>query len=95
LNKDKIANVMASTGSMMRRENERLLAEHIEKYLGEAKEYIRDAEVIFLHAPGLNKSYFVFESKPLQEYDKKIRNIEFKSKNANYTEAMDLVKKIC
>jgi len=86
---------MSSTGSQMRRENEKLLAEHIEKYLEEAKQHIQQSEVIFLHAPGLNKSYFITESKPLQGYENKIKSIEYKSKNANYTEAVDLVKKLC
>ena len=39
----------------MRRENERLLQDHIEGFMEEALEYIKQCEVIFLHAPGLNK----------------------------------------
>lgn len=40
----------------MRRANEKLLQEHISEYLEEAKAYIEIADVIFLHAPGLNKT---------------------------------------
>ena len=36
MNKDKVAKVMTSTGSQMRRNNEKLLQEHIIKYMEEA-----------------------------------------------------------
>lgn len=94
LNKDKVAKVMSSTGSEMRRANEKLLQEHILQYMEEAKPHIDKADVIFLHAPGLNKMIFLSESAPLQAMAHKVRNIEFRSKSANFTEAQELVKKI-
>lgn len=66
MNKDKCAKVMSSTGSEMRRANEKLLQEHILAYMEEAKPYIEQADVIFFHAPGLNKMLFLSESKPLE-----------------------------
>ena len=50
--------------------------------------------MIFLHAPGLNKTLFLSENKPLQDVGYKVKAIEFKSKKANYSEAVELVKKI-
>ena len=51
--------------------------------------------MIFLHAPGLNKIMLLSESKTLSDCAFKVKAIEFKSKKANYTEAVELVKKIC
>ena len=53
---------MSSVGSEMRRNNEKILQEHILEYMEEAKQYIEEADVIFLHAPGLNKMIFLSES---------------------------------
>ncbi|TNV78763.1 hypothetical protein FGO68_gene3958 [Halteria grandinella] len=94
MNKDKTAKIMSSVGSQMRRENERLLQEHIDEYMEEAKGYIEKADVIFLHAPGMNKTIFISQSKPLGAHMHKVRAIEFKSKKANYQEAVELIKKI-
>ena len=52
---DRTKNIMASVGSQMRRENERLLEQHIMDFMEEASGHIAEAEVIFLHAPGINK----------------------------------------
>lgn len=47
-------------GSMMRRENEKILQESIENCMQhEATEHIQNSDVIFLHAPGLNKTLFM------------------------------------
>jgi hypothetical protein len=83
LNKDKCSNVMSSVGSIMRRANEKLLQEHIDEYMEEAKPYIEKADVIFLHAPGINKALFLSEAMPLGGHHHKVRSIEFKSKKAN------------
>jgi hypothetical protein len=60
----------------------------------EARPYIEKADVIFLHAPGMNKTLLVSEAKPLAGHLHKVRSIEFKSKKANYQEAVELIKKI-
>ena len=78
----------------MRRENEKLLQEHITEYMEEARPFIEKADVIFLHAPGMNKTLFLSEARPLAGFHHKVRSIEFKSKKANYQEAVELVKKI-
>lgn len=94
MNKDKVAKIMTSVGSEMRRNNEKILQEHIIQYMEEAKTYIEHCDVIFLHAPGLNKMLFLSESKSLSQVAYKVRNIEFRSKNANFSEAQELIKKI-
>ena len=59
-----------------------------------ARPYIEGADVIFLHAPGLNKTLFLSQTRPLAGHLHKVKSIEFKSKKANYQEAVELVKKI-
>ena len=78
----------------MRRENERLLQDHIEAFMEEASDYITRSSVIFLHAPGLNKTIFLSESRPLAEQAHKVKSIQFPNKKACYTEAVELVKKL-
>lgn len=65
MNTDKRAKIMSSVGSQMRRENEKILQQHIHEFMEEAKEFIDKSDVIFLHAPGLNKTLFLSEAKPL------------------------------
>ena len=50
----------------------------------EARPFIEKADVIFLHAPGLNKLSLVGGDRPLAAYLHKVRSIEFKSKKANF-----------
>jgi hypothetical protein len=78
----------------MRRDNERLLEQHIMDFMEEASGHIAESDVIFLHAPGINKTFFMSESRPLREQGHKIRSLMFGNKKANATEASDLVKKI-
>jgi hypothetical protein len=60
----------------------------------EAKEHIAEADVIFLHAPGMNKTLFLSQARPLAGHLHKVRAIEFKSKKANFQEAVELIRKI-
>ena len=60
----------------------------------EAKDHIKNSDIIFLHAPGLNKTIFLSNQKSLQKYAHKVRSIEFKSSKANTSEATDLMQKI-
>lgn len=83
-----------SLGSQMRRENEKLLQEYIANHMEEQKAFIKRASVIYLHAPGFNKTLFMSHSKSLQKYAHKVRGIEFKSGKANSQEAKELVQKI-
>lgn len=78
-------------GSQMRRENEKLLQEYIQRDMEEAKDDIKDADIIFLHAPGLNKTFFMSQSKSLEKYAHKVKSIEYTSGKANFSEAKELV----
>lgn len=49
----------------MRRENEKMLQENIEKFLVENKAHMESSELIFLHAPGLNKIQLLQDGSPL------------------------------
>ena len=78
----------------MRRENEKLLQKDIETNMEEAKDHIAKADVIFLHAPGFDKTLFLSKQKSLKKYAHKVRAIEYESSKANASEANYLVKKI-
>ena len=64
-NTDRSKKIMTSVGSQMRRENERLLQDHIDEFMEDAREHIEESEVIIIHAPGMNKNVFMSEGKPL------------------------------
>ena len=63
-------------------------------FMEEASSHIADCEVIFLHAPGMNKTMFMSESRPLAEEGHKIRSITFANKKANTSEANELIQRI-
>lgn len=78
----------------MRRENEKLLQEGITNHMEENKEHFKKAAVIFLHAPGFNKTLFMSQSKALSKYAHKVKSVEYRSQKANFQEAKDLVAKL-
>jgi hypothetical protein len=94
ISKDKSKVVMKSVGSQMRRANEKLHEAHIEKIMQETKHYVEEATAIFLHSPGINKYYFLLESKSLYEHRDKVYSIPFKTTKAKFTEAMEVMKKL-
>jgi len=65
LNADK-GKTIKSLGSSMRRANEKLLQEYIQNNMEESRPHIKASHIIFLHAPGLNKTLFMSQSKSLQ-----------------------------
>ena len=85
-NADK-SKTIKSLGSQMRRANEKMLQEHIDSHMDENKEHFKSAHVIFLHAPGLNKTIFMSQSRALSRYAHKVKAIEYKSGKANFQEA--------
>ena len=93
LNADKHKNI-ASLGSQMRRENEKLLQEYITNNMEEAKPDIEKADVIFLHAPGLNKTIFMSSSKSLAKHCHKVKSLQLQSGKANFQEAKEIASKI-
>lgn len=94
INKDKTKTLMGSTGSQIRNEMEKEHQLHIAEIMEECKKYLSEAEVIFLHTPGINKQFFLKEGKPLQPYIKKIKTITIKTQKANFTNVMDVFKKL-
>ena len=61
----------------MRRENERLLQDHIDEFMEEAAELLKQSKVIYLHAPGMNKLTFTAKSGPLHKYAHKVKSVHF------------------
>jgi hypothetical protein len=85
-NFDSKSSCMTSVGSQMRRNNEKLHQEHIKDTLDEYEDDLKAADVIFLHAPGINKQFFVGHEKLLRDMRHKIRSLRFNLKKANFSE---------
>ena len=94
INKDKSKNVMNSTGSQLRREMEKVHQEHVANIMDECQKYLAEAVVIFLHAPGINKSFFLSEGMPLKPYMHKIKPIIVHTKKANFENVMEVFEKL-
>jgi len=93
-NKDKSKKVMTSVGSMLRREMEKVHQEHVANIMEECKKYLEEAVVIFLHAPGINRSFFLTEGMPLKPYVNKIKPIIVHTKKANFENVMEVFEKL-
>lgn len=94
LNKDRTKSVMNSTGSQMRREMERVHQQNVANIMEECKQYLADSQVIFLHAPGINRLFFLTEGKPLKPYMEKIKPIIVHTKKANFENVIDVFEKL-
>ena len=94
INKDKTKGGINSVGSQMRRENEKMHQSHIAQILESEIEYIKQADVIFLHAPGINKTFFLGDAKPLKPYLHKIHPVLYQTQKANFTEAKGVFDKL-
>ena len=92
--KDKTKKIKSSIGAAMRRANERKHQENIEYILKLKEDLLLKADCIFIQAPGVNKSILIGEGKTLVMYKGKIMNIQFNVPKANYTNVMNVYKKI-
>ena len=93
-NTDRSKKIMTSVGSQMRRENERILQEHIDEFMEEAAELFHQSKVIYLHAPGMNRLVFMAQNGPLHKHAHKVKSVQFANKKANHTEATELSKRL-
>ena len=82
--KDKSKNIK-SMGAQLRRANEIKHKENIEIALKVNQEYLDKCDCIFIQAPGVNKSIFIGENRPLDNYKNKLFNLPFNLPKANYT----------
>ena len=94
MNRDKAGRVMNSVGSQMRRENEKLLQDHIEQILEESMPALKASQAIFLFAPGFNRLALVAEHKPLRPLQDKLILLNFPVKKANFTELLAAAEKL-
>ena len=78
----------------MRRENEKKHQENIDFILKINEEHLAKSDAIFVQAPGLNMTIFVGENKSLSSFKKKIINIPYNCQRANYTNMMEIFKKL-
>jgi len=93
-NTDRSKKIMTSVGSQMRRENERILQEHIDAFMEEASGLLEKCKVIYLHAPGMNRLVFMAQNGPLAKHSHKVKAVQFANKKANHTEATELSKRL-
>lgn len=75
---------MTSVGSQMRRENEKMLQEHIDDFMEDSRDLIDESDVIFFFAPGANRLLFLAEGRPLHMHVNKVKSIQYANKKANY-----------
>lgn len=78
----------------MRRENEKKHQENIDLILKINEEHLVKSDAIFLQAPGLNMNILVGENKSLSDFRKKIINVPYNCQKANYTNMMEVFKKL-
>jgi hypothetical protein len=83
-----------SIGAQIRRANEKKHQENIELILKLNEENLMKSDVIFIHAPGFNKGILIGENKPLFSYKKKILNLPYNIDKANYTNLMNVFKRL-
>ena len=82
--KDKSKNIK-SMGAQIRRANENKHKENIDLVLKVNQEYLDKCDCIFIQAPGINKSIFIGDNRPLDNYKNKLFNLPFNLPKANYT----------
>ena len=93
-NKDRRKSVMTSVGSQMRREMEKIHQANVANIMEECQKSLAEAKVIFLHAPGINRSFFLTEGMPLKQYISKIKPIILRTKKANFENVMEVFEKL-
>lgn len=86
ITKDGKGGKIKSMGSSIRRENERIHQENIQEILEENEAYLRDADIIFIAAPGLNRIILTKEPSPLAKHITKVRSAGVSIGRANFAE---------
>ena len=74
-----------SMGAQLRRANENKHKENIDLVLKVNQEYLDKCDCIFIQAPGVNKSIFIGDQRPLDNYKNKLFNLPFNLPKANYS----------
>eukprot|EP00698_Gefionella_okellyi_P011329 TRINITY_DN297_c1_g1_i2.p1 TRINITY_DN297_c1_g1~~TRINITY_DN297_c1_g1_i2.p1 ORF type:complete len:644 (-),score=172.20 TRINITY_DN297_c1_g1_i2:22-1953(-) len=78
-----------SAGASIRRQMEVALADDIQHLLTLWSAYLHSAQLIFMHAPGVNAFvFFKGDHAPLKKTDERIRNIPFTTRRPTMTEAV-------
>lgn len=83
-----------SAGSSVRREMEKKHQEAIEAILTAHKAELAKCDAIFLHAPGVNRGFFVAEGAPLRGLKDRIRSVGMTAGRANYTEVQRIQQEL-
>ena len=83
-----------SAGSSMRREMEKKHQEAIFEIVTLHKKELGQCDIIFLHAPGINRSFFVADGAPLKDLEAKIRSVGLTAGKANFTEITRIIQEL-
>ena len=83
-----------SIGSQIRRENERILNQNVEKMIEENRPVLQLCHLIFVYSPGTNILRITEAMKGVGIDIKKIRSIGFSTQKAKYAEILNVLKKI-
>lgn len=84
-----------SIGAQLRREGEKKHQENIELILNLNNELLARSSVIYLYAPGLNKSILIGSNdKPMFTHRNKVIGIPFSISRANFTNMMDVYHRV-
>lgn len=78
----------------MRRDNEKKHQENIDLILKINEEHLVKSDAIFLQAPGLNMNILVADNRSLSDFKKKIINVPYNCQKANYTNMMEIFRKL-
>lgn len=87
LTKDKASGGIHSAGASIRRENEKHHQDAIQLSLQANRGLLQSSSLVFLYAPGINKSFFFGEFGALEEYRSKVRSTGMSAGKAKFTEA--------
>ncbi len=78
----------------LRREMDRVHQEHVATVMAECTAYFAQARVIFLHAPGVNRQFFLAEGMPLRKHAGKVRPVTMRIGKANFGAVMGIFEKL-
>ena len=78
----------------MRRDNEKKHQENIDLILKINEEHLVKSDAIYLQAPGLNMNILVGENRSLADFKKKIINVPYNCSKANYTNMMEIFRRL-
>jgi hypothetical protein len=86
-NCDKHGGCMKSAGSQLRRYNEVKHRDEVQELLSTWHDYVSSASLIFMHAPGINRTmFFPTSQQELKNFDERIKSVPMTTGRPSYAE---------